>query len=74
MRFIGTLGIIGLLACDTTESSEKNVAPEILDLSVTPDTGIRRGSLERFARPSVSVPKDIGYVLGWTLLVVARVQ
>ena len=44
MRLIGTLGIIGLLACDSPETYVKNVAPEFTSLSVVPDTEITTSS------------------------------
>ena len=45
MRLIGTIGIIGLLACEDETPGVKNVAPEITTISVTPDSGITTSTL-----------------------------
>ena len=41
MRYIGTLGLVGLFACDTSTTEPKNnVAPELVSLAVVPEAGI----------------------------------
>ena len=45
MRYIGTIGIVGLLACDSTTTEDvKNVAPEITRLMISPDSGVQTGT------------------------------